>query len=159
MAMNAPIVVAFISAAAAVVVPAISFYLTKSKERQADWQRYKFELYRELVVAFSGIMNSTWTPEGQRRWSEASNALHLMGSPGVLQALHEYQEKSQGSASLPLEEHDRLFSHLLWEIRQDLDIPGTPALADYNARLWGVGSTTPSAISKTARSDETYDHG
>jgi type II secretory pathway pseudopilin PulG len=37
--MDTPLTVAIISAAAAIVVPAISFYLTKSKERQADWQR------------------------------------------------------------------------------------------------------------------------
>jgi hypothetical protein len=37
--MDTPPTVAIISAA--MVVPAISFYLTKSKERQADWQRCK----------------------------------------------------------------------------------------------------------------------
>lgn len=47
--MDTPILVAFISAAA-VIVPAISFYLTKKKEREAEWQRAKFELYKELVV-------------------------------------------------------------------------------------------------------------
>jgi hypothetical protein len=42
--MDTPLTVAIISAGA-IVVPAISFYLTKSKERQADWLRYKFDLY------------------------------------------------------------------------------------------------------------------
>ena len=57
--------VAIISAAAAIVVPALSFYLTKSKERQADWQRYKFELYKELVQSFSGIVGTDSTPGGK----------------------------------------------------------------------------------------------
>jgi len=52
-----------ISAAAAIVVPAVSFYLTKQKERQADWQRYKFEIYKELVQSFSGIVGTDSTPE------------------------------------------------------------------------------------------------
>lgn len=51
--MDTPVTVAIISASAATVVPAVSFYLTKQKERQADWQRYKFEIYRELVQSFS----------------------------------------------------------------------------------------------------------
>lgn len=54
--MEISIIVAIIAAAAAIAVPAISFYLTKSKERQADWQRYKFELYKELILSFSGIV-------------------------------------------------------------------------------------------------------
>ncbi len=40
--MDTPITVGIISAAAAIVVSAVSFYLTKSKECQADWQHYKF---------------------------------------------------------------------------------------------------------------------
>jgi TctA family transporter len=63
--MDTPVLVAFISPAAAVIVPALSFYLTKKKEREADWQRAKFELYKErakfelykeLVLSLSGIV-------------------------------------------------------------------------------------------------------
>jgi len=60
--MDTPLTVAIISAAAAIVVPAISFYLTKSKERQADWQRYKFDLYKELVQSLSGIVGTDSGP-------------------------------------------------------------------------------------------------
>jgi hypothetical protein len=88
--MDTPLTVAIISAAAAIVVPAISFYLTKSKERQADWQRYKFELYKELVQSLSGIVGTDSTPEGNRRFVSASNTLHLIGSKGVLEALHHF---------------------------------------------------------------------
>jgi hypothetical protein len=61
------VTVAIISAAAAIVVPAVSFYLTKRKERQADWQRYKLEIYKELVQSFGGIVATDSTPEGNRR--------------------------------------------------------------------------------------------
>ena len=47
--------IAVISAAAAVVVKAISYYFTKMKEREADWRKYNFELYKEFVVSLSGI--------------------------------------------------------------------------------------------------------
>lgn len=50
--MDSPISVAVIAAAAAIVVPAISFYFTKSKEREADWQRTRLGnavLLREMA--------------------------------------------------------------------------------------------------------------
>jgi hypothetical protein len=53
--MDTPILIAVISAAAAVVVKAISYYFTKMKEREADWRKYNFELYKEFVVSLSGI--------------------------------------------------------------------------------------------------------
>ena len=89
--MDTPLTVAIISAAAAIVVPAISFYLTKSKERQADWQRYKFDLYKELVQSLSGIVGTDSSPEGNRRFASACNTLHLIGSKGILEALHHFQ--------------------------------------------------------------------
>lgn len=54
--MDTPVIVAIISAAVAVVAPAISFYLTKRKEREADWQKYKFEQYKEFIAALSGVV-------------------------------------------------------------------------------------------------------
>ena len=64
--MDTPVIVAVISAAAAIVVPAISFYLTKSKERQADWQRYKFELYKDFIQSLSGIVRNRLDAGGQQ---------------------------------------------------------------------------------------------
>ena len=72
--MDTPVTVAIISAAAAIVVPAVSFYLTKQKERQADWQRYKFEIYKEFVQSFSGIVG-----RGESSRNGASPALRIAG--------------------------------------------------------------------------------
>jgi hypothetical protein len=140
--MNTPIVIAaIISAAAAVVVPALSFYLTKRKERQAEWQRYKFELYKELVESLSGIVGTDATPEGRRSFAAACNTLHLIASEGVLDALHAFQdETSVSNSSRSDEEHDKLLSRLFWEIRKDLSIPGNPGMTDFHARLWCSGS-------------------
>ena len=88
--MDTPLTVAIISAAAAIVVPAISLYLTKSKERQADWQRYKFGLYKELVQSLSGIVGTYSSPEGNRRFASACNTLHLIGTKGVLKRFRSF---------------------------------------------------------------------
>ena len=98
--MDTPVTVAVISAAA-IVVPAVSFYLTKRKERQADWQRYKFEIYKELVQSLSGIVGTDSTPEGNRRFAAACNTLHLIASQGVITALHKFQDEIRVSNPNP----------------------------------------------------------
>lgn len=139
--MDTPVTVAIISAAAAVLVSSISFYLTKSKERQADWQRYKFELYKELVQSLSGIVGTDSTPEGNRHFASACNTLHLIGSKGVLNALHDYQDEIRVSNTTHDDtRHDELLTRLEWEIREDLRIPENPPLNQFTARLWCSGS-------------------
>lgn len=140
--MDAPITVAAISAAAAAVIaPAISFYLTKKKEREADWQKYKFEQYREFATALGGIVGTDATPERNRRYNLSCNILHLIASKAVITALHEFQDEiGPSNANKSRVKHDALLSRLLWEIREDLKIPGNPALSEFDARLWCSGT-------------------
>ena len=140
--MDTPLIVAIISAAAAIVVPAISFYLTKSKERQADWQRSKFDLYKELVQSLSGIVGTDSSPEENGRFASACKTLHLIGSNRVLEALHHFQDEIRVSNSSRDDRHDALLSRLQWEIREDLRIPNNPPLDQFKARLWCSGSGT-----------------
>ena len=142
--MDTPVTVAIISAAAAIVVPAVSFYLTKQKERQADWQRYKFEIYKEFVKSFSGIVGTDSTPEGNRGFAAACNTIHLIASQGVIKALHAFQDEIRVSnASKDDVRHDALLSRLEWEIREDLRIPGNSPMHEFKARLWCSGSPPP----------------
>lgn len=144
--MDTPVFVAFISAAAVVVVPAVSYYLTKRKEREVEWQRAKFELYKELVLSLNGIVGTDSTPEGNRRFAASCNILHLIASKGVLNALHAFQDEIRVSnANRSMETHDALLSRLLWEIRADLRIPRTPAIDQFEVRLWCSGAATHEA--------------
>jgi hypothetical protein len=142
--MDTPVTVAIISAAAAILVSSLSFYLTKSKERQADWQRYKFELYKELVQSLSGIVGTDSTPDGNRRFASACNTLHLIASKSVVDALHDFQDEIKVSNTTRDDrKHDELLSRLEWEIRQDLRIPDNPPMEQFTARLWCSGSASP----------------
>ncbi|MGP8245301.1 MAG: hypothetical protein ACLQVN_12375 [Bryobacteraceae bacterium] len=142
--MDTPVTVAVISAAAAIIVSAVSFYLTKWKERQADWQRSKFEIYKELVQSFSGIVGTDSTPEGNRRFAAASNTLHLIASQDVISALHDFQNEIRVSnANRDDDRHDALLSRLEWEIRKDLRIPGNPPVSEFKAILWCSGNPPP----------------
>jgi len=138
--MDTPVTVAIISASAAVVVPALGFYFTKSKERQADWQRYKFELYKEFVESLSGIVGTDSSPNGQRRFAAACNTVHLIASKGVIDALHEFQDEIRiSNTDRDDKRHDDLLTKLEWEIREDLNIRDNPSLDQFKARLWTSG--------------------
>jgi hypothetical protein len=143
--MDTAITVAIISASAAgVVLPAISYYFTKSKERAADWERYKFEMYKELVFSLSGIVGTDTTPEGNRRFAAACNAILLIAPTPALNALYAFQDEIRVSnLDRSVERHDALLSRLIWEIRRDLRIPGTPEASEFAARLWCSGAAPP----------------
>jgi hypothetical protein len=137
--MDTTIVVSVIAAASGVIVTAVSFYLTKKKEREADWRKYKYEQYKEFLLSISGVVATDLTLDGKRSFARACNALHLIGSRGVLLALHALLD-AIGYPSLSRATHDALLSKLIWEIRQDLGIPGTPDASEFSARVWGPGA-------------------
>jgi len=144
MAMDTTIVVSVIAAASGVVVTSVSYYLTKKKEREADWRKYKFEQYKEFLVSMSGIVGTDSTPEGNRSFAKASNTLHLIGSKGVLAALHAYQDEIRDSnQNKSAEKHDALLSKLIWEIRMDVGIPETPEVNEFFVYLWCSGTNKP----------------
>jgi len=145
---DTPITVAVISAAAAIVVPAITFYLTKKKERAADWQKYKFEHYREFVNTLSGIVGTDSTQDGNQRFAMACNTLHLLASHSVIAALHNFQDEIGSSNPYrSLAKHNVLLSKLLWEIRVDLKIPHTPQHASrFEAKLWCSGANAAADV-------------
>jgi hypothetical protein len=144
---DTPVAVAFISAAVAVLAPAISFYLTKKKDREADSQRYKFEKY-QFVNSLSGIVGTDATPEGQRRFAVACNTLHLIASGTVITALHEYQDEiSVSNPSRSTERHHALLSRLVRQIRVDLGIPNTPAADEFVFTLWCSGAPPETGLS------------
>jgi hypothetical protein len=141
MAMNTSVVVLVIAAASGVIVTAVSYYLTKKKEREADWRKYKYEQYKEFLVSVSGTVGTDSTPEGNRSFAKACNTLHLIGTKGVIAALHAYQDEIRVSNPNKSDaKHDALLSTLIWEIRKDLSIPGTPDASDFSVYLWCSGA-------------------
>jgi hypothetical protein len=143
MPMDTSVVVSVIAAASGVIIAAFSFYLTKKKEREADWRKYKYEQYKDFMVSISGIVAGDSTPEGNRAFARACNTLHLIGSKGVLDALHAYQNKARSTNPnhSPAEEA-ALLSKLIWEVRKDIEIPGTPEESEFSVHLWCSGTNS-----------------
>lgn len=130
--MDTRILVELIAAFGAVAVAALSYLFTKSKERQADWRKWKYEQYKEFVAALSGNVDPTARDAGA--FLNACNTLNLIGSAGVIESLQALI--ASFNADNPREDNNARISRLIWEIRKDVQIPGTPRAMDFSARLW-----------------------
>jgi hypothetical protein len=119
--METNVSVATISASASIMAAAISYFLTKSLERQKDWRNQKLRYYAELVAATSGVVAGDETPDSQRRFTTACNTIGLVASQKVINCLNEFREALWVPPDPP-DAHERKFIALLREIRSDLRI-------------------------------------
>lgn len=87
MNMSIPIVVAIITATAGLLASALTFFLTKTKGREADWRAQKLEHYKAFMVALNAIVGPSALAEDRVRFANAANNLFLIGSKDVLVAL------------------------------------------------------------------------
>ena len=139
--MDTPILVAVISAAASIAVAAVTFFLTKRKEREAEWRKQKLEHYREFLDALSGTVGTDSTSEAQRRWARATNTIGLVASQQVLLALRQFQDATaRSNPNSSQESHDQALNKLMLAIRADLNITPTDDPATFSFRLWCSGT-------------------
>ncbi|MFZ1941350.1 MAG: hypothetical protein ACLPZY_01570 [Terracidiphilus sp.] len=132
--MNTSVFVEAIAGAVALIVAALSYLFTKVKEREADWRKWKYEQYKEFVATLGAMVGPKPTPESHRTFLKACNTLNLIGSGGVLTSLQAFIASM--NADSPREENNARISRLIWEIRKDARIPGTPDAEEFSARLW-----------------------
>jgi hypothetical protein len=139
--MDTPILVAVISASASIAVAAVTFFLTKRKEREAEWRKQKLDHYREFLDALSGTVGTDSTPEAQRRWARAANTIGLVASQRVLEALWKFQDSIARSNPNPsIEDHDRKLNQLMLAIRTDLGVTPADDPSHFSFRLWCSGT-------------------
>jgi type II secretory pathway pseudopilin PulG len=141
--MDTPVVVAIISAAASLAIAAITFFLTKRKEREAEWRKQKLEHYREFLDSLSGTVGTDSTPVAQRRWARAANTIGLVASQRVLSALWKFQNAIAKSNPNPsAENHDKALNSLMLAIRADLGVSPTDEPESFSFRLWCSGTNS-----------------
>lgn len=133
--MDVAIIVAVISAAASVVVSALSFFFTKQKEREAEWRRQKLDHYKEYMAALNGVVGPPPTPEAKIRHANAANNLFLVGGADVLVALRVFLDSTADSANPERVRHDEFLTTLLLAIRNDLGITPDPPKS-FQFKLW-----------------------
>jgi hypothetical protein len=121
--MNVQITVALIAASASILVAAITFFLTKSKERSAHLQQRKQSQYQELLSAISDLADYSVTQEqGQRRFAAAVNTIVLVAPQSVIDALMAYY-RELASGTTNRQRRVELLKRLILEIRKSLELP------------------------------------
>lgn len=139
--MDSPILVAIISSAASVVVAAVTFSLTKRRERDAEWRKQKLEHYREFLDALSGIVGSDTTREGQLRWARACNTIGLVATQSVLVTLINFQDSIAASnPNRSVTDHNEKLKQLMLAIRADLGVAPNDDPTTFNFQLWCSGA-------------------
>jgi hypothetical protein len=138
--METGIIVAGIAAVASLLGAAASFFFSLRREHAGDWRKVKFEHYREFMTALSSITGSDATPDGHRRFAQASNTIQLIAPKRVIDALHAFREEiAVTNPSRSPERQAILLSKLIREIRADLGVPRRANSADLTIRFWVSG--------------------
>lgn len=139
--MDASVATALIAAAGAIVLAGASYWFTKRSERHAELRREKLAHYKDFTLALSGIISGEQTPDGQRAFARACNALNLVAPQPVLVALQRFQEATKSSNATPAsrEQHDALMSVLFLEMRKDLGVTPGDNVTTFRVGLWASG--------------------
>jgi hypothetical protein len=139
-----PIIVAVITAGAGLIASALSFFLTKMKEREAEWRTQKLNHYKAFMVALNAIVGPPAPTEDRVRFADAANNLFLFGSKDVLVALRDFLDVTADSRTqADVDRHDELLTKLIIAIRMDIGIKGAPLPDGFEFRLWLGRSRQP----------------
>ena len=129
--MNGTIIVAIITVVGSIVAAAITSYLTKAKDREAEWRAVKLTHYKRFMTALSAIVGSKPTDAERIAFADAANDISLVGSPAVLVALRRYLDEQK-----VVNRHDELLTVLMFAIRDDLGRKPNRPDEPFEFRMW-----------------------
>lgn len=123
--METSIIVAVISAAASIIVAALSFALNKRAERKAALQQRRVAHYQELLNALSDLaVDGTDKDKVNQRFANAANTIALVAPQHVIATLMRFHDEVKFSNPNKSQEgHDRALKELLLAIRESLELP------------------------------------
>jgi len=128
--MNANVTIAIITVAGSVVVAALSYFLTKRQQREAEWRTSKLKHYKALLSAISDLACEDPGTEAHQRFASAFNTIGLVAPQPVIDALVDFHNEIRiSNLEKTPERHDELLVKLILAIRADLDVrpPDDPA--------------------------------
>jgi hypothetical protein len=135
------VLAALILGVATIAAAAVSVYWTKAKEREATWRTERLRYYEEYIQALAQNVGTDATPDTNRRYAKAYNALPLIASAPVMAAFDAYHEEIRvTNSNKSIERHDALLKSLVLAIRADLQIPLGGTLEQFHAKLWVSGA-------------------
>lgn len=137
--MNDAVFVAIISAAASVVVAALTFYLTKRHELAVQLRSEKLNHYKVLFSALSDLaVDGTDKDAANVRFALAVNTIALAAPQEVIVALMAFNDEVKFSNSTRSPEaHDRLLKELLLAVRRDIGLAKGDDVSSFSFHLIG----------------------
>ena len=143
MAMHLTIITTLITFFGSILLAGFTYWSTKSKEREAELRKEKFEYYKKFIESINETIEGDKTPDGNLKFAKASNNLMLMAPQSVIEALNQFRDEISisNSAHSTLENHDRLLSTLMYEIRKDLKISPKDKKDQLRIKLWASGAS------------------
>jgi hypothetical protein len=145
--MNASIVTAIISSSGAIILAALSFFLTKRYERLTEWRQKKLDHYKQLLSAISDLaVDGIDKEEANKRFSFTVNTIALVAPQKVITALMNFhQEIKYTNKNFTRERHDQLLIELVLAIRRDIKLTTKDNKETFVFRL--IGSAPPKKTS------------
>ncbi|HZM63572.1 MAG TPA: hypothetical protein VFB59_00385 [Candidatus Saccharimonadales bacterium] len=141
--MDYQIVVAIITAGAAIIVAVVSFFLNENAKRKAEWRQKKFGHYQSLLLAISDLANAgkNKARADQDFWT-ASNTIALIAPQEVITALMSFQDeiKATNKHMFSVERHDKLLKGLVLAIRKDIGLSKKDDPTTFTFRLIGTSA-------------------
>jgi len=130
-----------VAAFGSLALAAITYYLTKQRERDAELRSESLAHYKMYVESINGIIGEQWSPEGSNEYARAFNNLHLFAPQAVIEALHEYQKELNSANPERTDEGQRKrYTDLMFQIRKDLKVKPKDNVR-FEAWLWGGGGS------------------
>lgn len=138
--MNDAVIVAIITAAASVLVAALTFYLTKRHELAVQLRSEKLNHYKVLFSALSDLaVDGTDKDAANMRFALAVNTIALAAPQEVIGALMAFHDEVKFSnADRSPEDHDRLLKELLLAVRRDIGLAKGDDAASFSFHLIGT---------------------
>ena len=119
-----------------VIIAAFTYFLTKRREREAEWRKEKLKYYQAFTDSLSTITEDISNIKNKSAFCRASNNLMLFAPQEVLTALYEYQETSRAGYVGTQNEHDQKLKALMLAIRKDIGVSPSDRADDFSVRLW-----------------------
>ncbi len=139
--MTPTVIAAFISLIGSLVVAVATYWLSKQREREADWRKEKLAYYKAFVESINGIIEGDASPEGHRAFSKATNNLLLFAPQSVIESLNALRhEIRRSNTNRTQEKHDKLLAVLILEIRRDIGMFPLDNAATFTPILWSSGA-------------------
>jgi hypothetical protein len=141
--METPIITAIITSGSAILVAALTFYLTKRYELRREWRQKKLDHYKEFLSAISDLaVDGIDKEKANKRLALAANTISLVAPQNVIIAwMNFHQEIKYTNPNRTLEKHDRLLVELVLAIRRDVNLTTRDNKKTFVFRL--IGSAPP----------------